>query len=340
MCGQWSENGYVRRDGPGTPMVLGDWKRIVDEMAAQGVSWVLIRGGEPFLYPGVIELLECLRAKGLPTSVDTNGTLLTRYAADLVRIGGVEITVSVDGPEHIHDEVRGVKGSFRQIERGLLKLRELEQAAGRTVGRSICFTISRFSYRGLGQMPDVARRLGVSTILIVPYYWVPDAVGRQYDAEIRSLGCQAFSWRGFQHEESGIDGEEFLKQLRQFKAALGSITLFPYLDLSEREYLTWFEDATTPVGPGTCWIIDDLVDIQPSGAANFCVDFPDYSIGNVKAASIEELWNAGPAARFREYRRKRPLAVCHRCGAKYMSAPRTPGGSLNGSAEDAPAPGR
>ena len=94
MCGQWSENGYVRRDGPGTPMVLGDWKRIVDEMAAQGVSWVLIRGGEPFLYPGMIELLEYLRAKGLPTSVDTNGTLLTRYAADLVRIGGVEITVS------------------------------------------------------------------------------------------------------------------------------------------------------------------------------------------------------------------------------------------------------
>ena len=171
-------------------------------------------------------------------------------------------------------------------------------------------------------MPEVARRLGVSTISIVPYYWVPDAVGSQYDAEIRSLGCQAFSWRGFQHEESGIDGEEFLKQLRQFQATLGNIALFPFLDLSEREYLTWFEDATTPVGPGTCWIIDDLVDIQPSGAANFCVDFPDYSIGNVKAASIEELWNAGPAARFP---RIPPQAASDRVSSSWRSTCRRRG---------------
>jgi organic radical activating enzyme len=33
-------------------------KCLVDEMASHGVSWVLVRGGEPFLVPGIIELLE------------------------------------------------------------------------------------------------------------------------------------------------------------------------------------------------------------------------------------------------------------------------------------------
>ena len=41
--------------------------------------------------------------------------------------------------------------------------------------------------------------------------------------------------------------------------------------------------------------MERLIDIQPDGEANFCVDFPDYSIGNVKQASIEAAleWAAG-----------------------------------------------
>jgi hypothetical protein len=49
----------------------------------------LLRGGEPFLFPGIIDLLEYLVAKGIATSVDTNGTVLERYAADLVRLGDI-----------------------------------------------------------------------------------------------------------------------------------------------------------------------------------------------------------------------------------------------------------
>jgi MoaA/NifB/PqqE/SkfB family radical SAM enzyme len=309
-------------------MAIDDWKRVVDEMAAHGVAWVLIRGGEPFLYPGIIELLEYLRAKNLTFSIDTNGTLLGKYAADLARIGDVEMTVSVDGPEEIHDYVRGMKGSFRQIAEALEKLRECEQATGSSAALSICFTISQYSYRGLGGMPDVARQLRIPTILIVPYYWFPDAVGKQYAAELRGLGCEAFSWRGFHHDESGVDREEFLRQLRQFKTTLGDVQVFPYLELSEEQFGVWFGDATTPVGPPECWIVDDLIDIQPNGDANFCVDFPDYVIGNVKTASIQEIWNGEKAQRFRELRRRQPLAICHRCGAKYMSAPRGAGGRV------------
>jgi MoaA/NifB/PqqE/SkfB family radical SAM enzyme len=323
MCGQWSETGYIRLSEQSQPaMPLSDWKRVVDEAAANGVSWVLVRGGEPFLFPGIVELLEHLHEKGISTSVDTNGMLLKRFTADLVRLGDISFTVSVDGPEEVHDAVRGVKGCFRRIEEGLTLLRELEQAGGRTVERSICFTISPYSLSGLGDMPEVARRLFVPTILIVPYYYYPAAVGKQYERELASLGCRAFSWRGFQHEDSGVDFDEFLRQLRKFKATLGSVNVVPYMDLSEDDYRTWFSDATTPVGSTECWSLDGLMDIQPGGEANFCVDVPDYSLGNVRKSSVAELWNGERAARFREFRRRQPLAVCHRCGAKYMSIDR------------------
>lgn len=340
MCGQWSQNGYVRKGVHGAAggatapssgptlsrpgMTLADWHRVVDELADHGVSWVLVRGGEPFMLRGVMELLEHMRARELTTSIDTNGTLLADHAADLVRLndrGDLHITVSIDGPEETHDAVRRVKGCFARIVKGIAALHEAEAAAGRTVSLSACFTISGYSYRGLGEMPDVMRRLGIPTISIVPYMYFPEAVGRAYEAELRELGCTAFSWPGFAHEGSGVDLEEFGRQLARFRSSLGEVEIDPYLPLSDAGYRTWFADATTPVGPTECWMLDEMVDVQPDGEANFCVDFPDYSIGNVREATIEELWNGERAARFREYVRRRPLAVCHRCAVKYMAAP-------------------
>ncbi|MBN1889630.1 MAG: radical SAM protein [Thermoflexales bacterium] len=322
MCGQWSEQGYMRERKASLEqeMDLADWKRIVDELADHSISSVLLRGGEVFLLPYIIELLSYIHDKGMFISIDTNGTQLARYAPDIVRIGKIHLSISVDGPEGIHDAVRGVKGCFKQIQAGAAWLGEIEQARQRPISRSITFTISRYSYKGLGAMPDIARRLGIKTICIVPYYYFPEAVGQQYEKEMKEIfGCEAFSWRGFHQEDSGVEVDEFVEGYRTYLATLGEVYSYPYMVLSEDEYHTWFSDATSPVGPQHCTNVEKLIDIQPNGEANFCVDFPDYAIGNVRQASIEQIWNGERAERFRQYRRAQPLAVCYRCGAKYMS---------------------
>ncbi|HTX91435.1 MAG TPA: radical SAM protein [Anaerolineales bacterium] len=321
MCGQWSREGYVRNHNEilKNELTLADWKRLVDEIAAHNIPSVLLRGGEVFMFPGIIELLDYIHAKGMYISVDTNGTMLEQYAADIVRIGNMHLTVSVDGPETVHDEVRGVPGTFQKLKAGVARIAELEAKGGNKISRSICFTISQYNYHSLGVMPNVARSLGLGSIAIVPYYYFPESVGRKYEQELRSLGCQAYSWIGFHHEVSGVDFAEFQVQLRQYLASLGEVTNYPYLPLDENQFQTWFTDPQGQVGPVHCQNVEKLIDIQPDGSANFCVDFIDYSFGNVKEASIEQLWNSDKAATFREYRRKRPLAVCYRCGAKFMS---------------------
>jgi MoaA/NifB/PqqE/SkfB family radical SAM enzyme len=322
MCGQWSAEGYMhgRKERLKQELALADWKRLVDEIAAHGVSSVLLRGGEAFLFPDIVALLEYINATGLFISIDTNGTLLEKYAADIVRIGDIHLTISVDGPEEIHDQVRGVKGCFDRIRKGIARLHEIEKSSGRSISKSLNFTISPYSYRGLGVLPDVARSLSINTVCIVPYYYFSEEVGERYEHEMHdAFDCPAFSWRGFHHEDSGVDPDEFQEQLGQYLATLGDVHSFPYMPLSKEAYRTWFSDSTTPVGPTHCTNVEGLIDIQPNGDANFCVDFPDYTIGNVREATIEELWNGKRAARFRECRRKNPLAVCYRCGAKYMS---------------------
>jgi MoaA/NifB/PqqE/SkfB family radical SAM enzyme len=321
MCGQWSQEGYIRAHTEVLKheLTLEDWKRVVDEVAAHGVPSVLLRGGETFMFHGIIALLEYIHEKGMFISIDTNGTLLEQFAADIVRIGKMHLTVSVDGPEPVHDAVRGLPGTFKKVKAGVTRIADLEAAGGNKISRSICFTISQYNYRSLGVMPEVARSLGLSSIAIVPYYYFPDEVGRQYEQELNRLGCQAFSWVGFHHEGSGVDFREFERQFRQYQATLGDVYSYPYMPLNEDQYQAWFADTQTQVGPRHCLNVENLIDIQPDGSANFCVDFVDYSFGNVREASIEELWNGERAERFRKARRDGPLAVCGRCGAKFMS---------------------
>jgi MoaA/NifB/PqqE/SkfB family radical SAM enzyme len=321
MCGQWSEEGYVRANPVSLKreMSLADWKGVVDELAAHEIKSLLLRGGETFMFPGIIELLMYIHARGMFISIDTNGTMLKQFAEDIVQIGNMHLTISVDGPEPVHDAVRGVPGTFQRIKEGVKRLAELEAQSGNKISRSICFTISQYNYRSLGGMPDVARSLGLGSIAIVPYYYFPEAVGRRYSDELRSLGCSAFSWNGFHHEGSGVDFGEFQKQYRRYLANLGDVFSYPYMPLNEEQYQAWFADTQTVVGHPDCLNIEKLVDIQPDGSANFCVDFVDYSFGNVKTASIETLWNSQKAETFRQYRRAHPLALCYRCGAKYMS---------------------
>ncbi len=327
MCGQWSEAGYVHNNPERIKREIGlsDWKRVTDELAAHHIYSVLLRGGEVFLYPEIIELIEYIHSKGIFISIDTNGTLLGNCLKDLVRIGKIHLTVSIDGPEEIHDMVRGVPGSFQKMYRNMSAFNELEKESPNKISKSITFTISPYSYRGLSQIPDIARSLGIRTITIVPYYYFTSRTGREYARLIqKEFGCTAFSLQGFHHEESGIDIPAFKEEYRKYRENLKGLNNFPYMGsakdgFSLGDFVTWFEDTTTWVGTQRCMNIERFIDIQPDGGVNFCTDFPDVSIGNIMDYSIKEIWNSESADKFRKFRCEKMFPICVRCGAKYMS---------------------
>lgn len=54
-----------------------DWKKIVDNcIAGADVAEFNIAGGEPMLYPGLVELVKYIRSKGVKVSLITNGSLI------------------------------------------------------------------------------------------------------------------------------------------------------------------------------------------------------------------------------------------------------------------------
>ena len=321
MCGQWGTTGYLTPEKKPEPLPVSRWLELVDEAARLGAKVACVRGGEPFLFPGVIEVLRRLKEHGIVVNVDTNGTRLEKCAEGVVAAGVDHLTLSLDGPEEVHDRVRGVPGTFRAAARGVKRLREVEAERGaRRSLNAICFTVSPDNVRSLPEMPDVVRSLDIGVICANPYYYFPGSVGREYEQVMRrELGCEAYSWKGFHREGSGVDPEEFVRIYREMQSRLGDVRLYPFMPFSENEYRNWYAGTSDMVGRFPCTNPLKLIDIQPSGDANFCVDFPDYVFGNVAARSIEDVWISEKAEKFRKLLAGRPLPICNRCGAKYMS---------------------
>jgi len=318
ICGQWGEAGYVprARRGPGLP--LAGWQRLVAEVAREGPAHILVRGGEPFLHPGLIPLLETIGRAGVPVSVDTAGTELEEHARAVARIGDLHLTISMDGPPEVHDRARGVPGTFERVERGLRALHREVEAAGTRVSLSLCCTIGPDSYRTLAELPGVARRLGVRVVSVVPCCYLSPAVLRAHRAALVDLdsGCPAAP--GFERAAPRVDPVVVVEQLRLLRQRLDGVEEYPYMPLRPDEYLAWFSDPAAAVGVDRCRSVERVIDIQPDGDANFCVDLADYRIGNVRGRSIAELWRSEQAERFRARVRERRLPGCVRCVARYM----------------------
>lgn len=136
--------------------------RLIADAAGLGYRVVAFSGGEPLIYPGLAQALREATARGLRTSVTTNGTLLDppRLEAldDLVTL----LAVSLDGPATLHNEIRGSPSAFDRLLGGVANLR----SAGIRFG--FLHTLTRHSWEHLPWLADFAHGSGASLLQIHP----------------------------------------------------------------------------------------------------------------------------------------------------------------------------
>lgn len=95
------------------------------------VGRVSLMGGEPLVRSDWRPILECLAELGQPVEIISNGVLVDREAAATMRKCDIYgLSLSLDGPARIHDDLRGRRGSFTAVERGVTHAQE----AGLRVG--------------------------------------------------------------------------------------------------------------------------------------------------------------------------------------------------------------
>jgi len=98
---------------------------------------VVLHGGEPFLLgtTKLKSLLSKLRQKldqRYPISIQTNGVLINNEILDICSEFKTSIAVSIDGPEHVHDQFRVShknEGTFKEVIQGFELLKSHPDAA-------------------------------------------------------------------------------------------------------------------------------------------------------------------------------------------------------------------
>jgi len=88
------------------------------------VKWVVLSGGESLLHSDLPGLCRWFRREGIRLTLLTSGLSMEQHAATISELID-DVIVSIDGPQVIHDQIRGVHGAFLQLERGVDALRRL-----------------------------------------------------------------------------------------------------------------------------------------------------------------------------------------------------------------------
>jgi mycofactocin radical SAM maturase len=128
--------------------------QVIDALSAMKVFQFNIGGGEPFMRPDFLDLMDYAHEKGMVTCISTNGTLIDDNVARRLDHPLVYIQVSLDGatPES-NDVIRG-QGSFEKVIAALECLRK------RNIELSVNTVLTRRNFCELDQMASLAAEYG------------------------------------------------------------------------------------------------------------------------------------------------------------------------------------
>ncbi len=132
----------------------------VAQAYALGCRVVLFTGGEPFVYPEVMALLgKILKYPDMTIAILTNGILVPSLLPQLQTLdrARVHLQVSLDGPETLHDQIRGI-GTYRKTIHALTAIKD----AG--LPCSIAVAVNGNNLGSLDHVVKTAAHLGIGTV--------------------------------------------------------------------------------------------------------------------------------------------------------------------------------
>jgi len=134
-------------------------KALLDDLAQFGCPVVLFSGGEPLLRADLPELAAYAVEKGMRAVISTNGTLISRETAKVLKNVGLSyVGISLDGMEKVNDRFRGVRGAFHMALEGIKAC----QHAGIKVG--LRFTINRMNVKEISSIFDLLEKYDIPRV--------------------------------------------------------------------------------------------------------------------------------------------------------------------------------
>jgi MoaA/NifB/PqqE/SkfB family radical SAM enzyme len=262
-------------------------KKVIDEVYPFKFH-VSITGGEPLLHPEIIKCIRYIKDNRLCCSLTTNGWLLEQYANEINKKPPDMLCVSLDGPEKIHDEIRGRIGSFRRAMNGIEVLK-------RNKKRPLLFinaTIQKDNYRAFDQLVDDAMRAEVDGMNMQILWARPIERANTHNQRHPEYKV-SHGWADKSLFQINMD--IFEEVIAKAKAKNFLVNVFP--EISKNERLLWYthpEQLLKGHRPKCAWM---MANVFHDGTMRMC---DDIIVGDLNAKGFWDIWNDIKLREFRQ----------------------------------------
>lgn len=98
---------------------------LITQAKELGARKMIVLGGEPMLYPHIMEMIRFIRGLDMDVELFTNGTNITREKAQKLYEAGVRVVLKMNTfDEKVQDTLSGRKGAYTQIHEAFNNLRQ------------------------------------------------------------------------------------------------------------------------------------------------------------------------------------------------------------------------
>ncbi len=264
------------------------------------IAWLRLTGGEPFLRSDYVEIVKAFKHVAL-LSTPTNALLpeiVEKNVRDVLHFfkGRYVITVSLDGPKDIHDEIRGVESAWEKAIETYIRLKRFER--NRKFKVFFGYTISPFN---VGLFKETIESVKDEIPFITPddfHINIFQISEIYYHTHLSDFN---FDLNEFRRKASREIKE--IMRIRRKKSAISLIENL-YLKLS----LKYLETGKVPI---RCNIYNLSCFLAPNGDVYPCTIFNE-KLGNIKNACYD-LMKILSSKKSKETREKIRKNLCPQC---------------------------
>lgn len=270
-------------------------QKTIVELKKMGTKTLFFAGGgEPFMHPDFIGILECAKDCGMRVCINTNFTLLDKDKIRRIvelKVDHIHVSLLAGRPEsYLSVHPNKTEETFFAIKDLLKYLAELKAEKNQPILPHInmYYVIGNVNYRDIKIMTDLAMEVKANSLEFTPMDVIPGKTDTLLlnDSErlevLREVKVQNKRIEEFNKEHGGKvifieQYDAFLKRLSTEKATQGE-----------------YETNIVPSRP--CYVGWSFLRILANGNVNPCLKAHRISVGNIYKSSIRDIWN-GPEER-------------------------------------------
>jgi radical SAM protein with 4Fe4S-binding SPASM domain len=297
------------------PMDL--FKRIADQAAHYFPSVKLgYAFTEPLIYSHLEESLLYAHDKKLITTLTTNGLGLKRWAPILDRAGLYELNLSLDGPEDLHNDIRGNEKSFSKAIEGVQALVSMKSK----IRINVYCVITEWNVGRLVEFLKSMNKYPFTRVGLMHSNFTPEHIAHHHNEAFGNL-YPATASNTTETKLETIDIPRLWHEIQEIKSTRWNFPVNFFPDLHSSQMLEQYYLHPEVFMGKRCMDIFSNVMIKSNGdvipAHGRCYNL---KIGNLYNDNLRDIWNSSIIREFRKQVTTNGglLPACSRCCSAFI----------------------